>query len=112
MRLFELFENMGGKHHTGAVFSNHSREGYAPGEDIVSKREAEVRKQIAQRRADQEAAKSTAGKMDEAKQDKKKVPATTTRNFVAKNSKTSGAGPHSDKKHSRKEKHKTVSSDE
>ncbi len=48
----------------------------------------------------------------EAKQDKKKVPATTPRNFVAKNSKTSGAGPHSDKKHSRKEKHKTVGSDE
>jgi hypothetical protein len=110
MRLFELFENMGGKHFKGATFSNHNRKGYAQGEDVVSKREAEIRRQIAQRRADQEAAKSN--KVDEAKTDKKKVPATTPRNFVAKNAKTSGAGSHSDKKYNRKEKHKNADSDE
>jgi hypothetical protein len=48
----------------------------------------------------------------EAKTDKKKVPATTPRNFVAKNAKTSGAGSHSDKKFNRKEKHKNTNSDE
>jgi hypothetical protein len=44
----------------------------------------------------------------EAKTDKKKVPATTPRNFVAKNAKTSGAGSHTDKKYNRKEKHKNA----
>ena len=43
--------------------------------------------------------------------EKKKVPATTPRNFVAKNAKTSGAGSHTAKKHTRKEKHKNASSD-
>lgn len=41
--------------------------------------------------------------------DKKKVPASTPRNFVAKNAKTSGAGAHTDKKKSEKQgnaKHK------
>lgn len=34
------------------------------------------------------------------------------RNFVAKNAKTSGAGSHTEKKFTRKEKHKTKSVDE
>ena len=34
------------------------------------------------------------------------VPSTTPRNFVAKNAPTSGAGPHTAKKFTRKEKHK------
>lgn len=42
----------------------------------------------------------------ESKEKKKSVPASTPRNFVAKNAKTSGAGSHSDKKYNRKEKHK------
>ena len=37
---------------------------------------------------------------------KKKPTSPAPRNFVAKHAKTSGAGSHSDKKHSRKEKHK------
>ena len=44
----------------------------------------------------------------EAKTDKKKVPATTPRNFVAKNAPTTGAGAHKNKKKqmfTRKEKH-------
>jgi hypothetical protein len=41
----------------------------------------------------------------EAKTDKKKVPATIPRNFVAKNAPTSGAGSHTEKKFTRKEKH-------
>lgn len=40
------------------------------------------------------------------KKKKSTVPASTPRNFVAKNAKTSGAGSHTDKKYSRKEKHK------
>ena len=48
----------------------------------------------------------------EAKSDKTTVPATTPRNFVAKNAKTSGAGAHTSKKFNRKEKHKTADSDE
>lgn len=48
----------------------------------------------------------------EAKTDKKKVPATTPRNFVAKNAKTSGAGSHTTKKFNRKEKYKNAESDE
>lgn len=36
---------------------------------------------------------------------KKKVPATTPRNFVAKNAPKTGAGSHTDKKFTRKEKH-------
>lgn len=50
----------------------------------------------------------------EAKTDKKKVPATTPRNFVAKNAKTSGAGHHRDKKRDAnlgKTKHKNKSND-
>ena len=43
----------------------------------------------------------------EAKADKKiTVDAPKPRNFVAKNAKTSGAGAHTSKKFSRKEKHK------
>ena len=43
----------------------------------------------------------------EAKPAKKPVvPTTTPRNFVAKNAPKTGAGSHSDKKYSRKEKHK------
>lgn len=38
---------------------------------------------------------------------KKVVKAPPPRNFVAKHAKTSGAGSHSDKKYSRKEKHKS-----
>lgn len=37
---------------------------------------------------------------------KKKIPASVPNNFVAKYAKTSGAGPHTSKKYSRKEKHK------
>ncbi len=48
----------------------------------------------------------------EARAQKKELPASTPRNFVAKNAKTSGAGSHSDKKYNRKEKHKAKSSDE
>lgn len=46
----------------------------------------------------------------EDRKDKKKIviPSATPRNFVAKNQKTSGAGPHTDKKFTRKEKHKTT----
>ena len=47
----------------------------------------------------------------EAKAKKKPTPP-APRNFVAKYAKTSGAGSHSDKKHSRKEKHKKSDSDE
>jgi len=43
---------------------------------------------------------------------KKKVPATSPRNFVAKNAKTSGAGAHSPAKFTRKSKHKNKESDE
>jgi hypothetical protein len=42
----------------------------------------------------------------EAKTQKKELPASIPRNFVAKNAKSSGAGSHSDKKYNRKEKHK------
>jgi len=43
----------------------------------------------------------------EAKPAKKAVvPATTPRNFVAKNAPKTGAGSHTQKKYSRKEKHK------
>lgn len=42
----------------------------------------------------------------EAKPSKKKVEAPARRNFVAKYAKTSGAGSHTDKKFTRKEKHK------
>ena len=42
----------------------------------------------------------------EAKLKPKSVPASTPRNFVAKNAKTSGAGAHTDKKYTRKDKHK------
>ncbi len=42
----------------------------------------------------------------ETKTDKKSVKAPPPRNFVAKNAKTSGAGFHSSKKFTRKEKHK------
>lgn len=42
----------------------------------------------------------------EAKPAKKTVKAPPPRNFVAKNAQTSGAGSHTDKKYSRKEKHK------
>lgn len=38
---------------------------------------------------------------------KKKDSAPAPRNFVAKYAKTSGAGSHTDKKYSRKEKHKS-----
>jgi len=51
----------------------------------------------------------------EAKQDKKKVPATTPRNLVAKNAKSSGAGQHKDKKRADKsgdKKHKNADFDE
>ena len=41
-----------------------------------------------------------------------KVPATPVRNYVAKNSPTTGAGSHTDKKYSRKEKHKSSKRDE
>ena len=37
---------------------------------------------------------------------KKKVTPPAPRNFVAKHAQTSGAGSHTDKKYSRKEKHK------
>jgi hypothetical protein len=39
------------------------------------------------------------------------VKAPPVRNFVAKNAKTSGAGAHTSKKYSRKEKHKNDASD-
>jgi hypothetical protein len=42
----------------------------------------------------------------ETKSKKLVVKSPPPRNFVAKNSKTSGAGSHTSKKHSRKEKHK------
>jgi hypothetical protein len=42
----------------------------------------------------------------EAKPAKKTVKAPPPRNFVAKNAQTSGAGSHTDKKYSRKEKYK------
>lgn len=42
----------------------------------------------------------------ESKPNKKVVKAPPPRNFVAKHAKTSGAGSHTDKKFSRKEKHK------
>lgn len=42
----------------------------------------------------------------EAKKANKKVTPPTPRNFVAKNAQRSGAGSHTDKKYSRKEKHK------
>lgn len=49
----------------------------------------------------------------EAKTDKTaKVPSTAPRNFVAKHAKKSGAGAHTDKKYSRKEKHKNTDSTE
>ena len=41
---------------------------------------------------------------------KKKPPPPAPRNFVAKNSPKSGAGSHSSKKHTRKEKHKNAES--
>jgi len=45
--------------------------------------------------------------LSEAKTDKKKVPATTPRNFVAKAvTRKTGGGPHSENKFTRKEKHK------
>jgi len=49
----------------------------------------------------------------ETKTDKKKVVVSPPpRNYVAKHSKTSGAGAHTSKKYSRKEKHKKSKSDE
>lgn len=42
----------------------------------------------------------------EKKSEKKKVAPPPPRNFVAKNAQTSGAGSHTDKKYSRKDKHK------
>jgi hypothetical protein len=42
----------------------------------------------------------------EAKPKKDKAPAPAPRNFVAKNAQTSGAGSHTEKKFTRKEKHK------
>lgn len=42
----------------------------------------------------------------EAKPAKKTVNSPPPRNFVAKNAQKSGAGSHTDKKYSRKEKHK------
>ena len=42
----------------------------------------------------------------EAKTTKKNVKAPSPRNFVAKNAQTTGAGSNTDKKYSRKEKHK------
>jgi hypothetical protein len=48
----------------------------------------------------------------ETKLNKKKVPASAPRNFVAKNAPKSGAGSHSEKKHTRKEKHKSGSLDD
>jgi hypothetical protein len=47
----------------------------------------------------------------EAKENKKVVKSPTPRNFVAKNAKTTGAGAHTSKKYTRKEKHKTKSDD-
>lgn len=47
----------------------------------------------------------------EAKADKKKVAAPAPRNFVAKNAPKSGAGAHTEKKFTRKEKHKKSDSD-
>ena len=47
----------------------------------------------------------------ESKIDKKKVTSPAPRNFVAKNAPKSGAGSHSPKKHTRKEKHKNADSD-
>ena len=43
---------------------------------------------------------------------KKTVPATTPLNFVAKHAQTSGAGSHTGKKFSRKEKHKNTDNSE
>lgn len=40
------------------------------------------------------------------------VPSTTPRNFVAKNAPKTGAGAHTTKKYSRKEKHKNTPKDE
>lgn len=47
----------------------------------------------------------------EAKTEKKTVKSPTPRNFVAKNAKTSGAGSHTDKKFTRKTKHKDSETD-
>lgn len=109
MTLFELFENMGGSHQKGGVFSNNNRKGYEAGEDIVSKREAEARRQIIANRLAAEKEKKDK-KVDEAKTAKKKLPPPP--NPVAKNAKTSGAGSHSHKKYNRKEKHKDLKKDE
>lgn len=46
----------------------------------------------------------------EASQAKKPDVTTVPRNFVAKNAPKSGAGPHTEKKFTRKEKHKSVDS--
>lgn len=43
---------------------------------------------------------------------KDKIPMSVPRNYVAKNSKTSGAGSHTSKEYSRKEKHKNKPKDE
>jgi hypothetical protein len=43
--------------------------------------------------------------LESVRQNKKKEPP-VTRNFVAKNAQTSGAGSHTEKKFKRKEKHK------
>ena len=50
-------------------------------------------------------------RIDEAKADKKVVKSPPPRNFVAKNSPKTGAGPHTDSKYSRKEKHKKPNTD-
>ena len=48
----------------------------------------------------------------ETKTAKKVVKAPPPRNFVAKNAQRTGAGSHTDKKYSRKEKHKNKEIDE
>ena len=48
----------------------------------------------------------------EAKTEKTKVKSPPPRNWVAKNAKTTGAGPHNPTKHTRTEKHKNKIKDE